>query len=247
MLAPEPQLAPASEWARYLAVFHRAFAAIEDYTRRQDKAGILLGGYLTDALHNVPAMLFHYSDNDWHMPARTGAYIAALPEQVQKRGAPDRIVEDCRRIVADTSTAQELGLREDLTDLDLAPLPKMREYLNCLYEACVDMRLIRNYGSRPSALQETVENITTLVTGQTVTNRSYTPWKGLERVWNAEADAQADYNGHLAAALRAVPSGLVQWSRFDEAKFRQTVLDTTGQLLAINRPAWTQFFAPKPD
>ena len=69
------------------------------------------------------------------------------------------------------------------------------------------------------------------------------PWKGLERVWNAEADAQANYNGHMAAVLRVVPQALVQWSQFDEAKFRQTALDTTVQLLEANRGAWTHFFA----
>lgn len=64
-----PKLAPPEALVRYLAPFRRAFAAVATYARRRDRGGLLLGGYVADALHNVPAVLWRYDESAWHAPA----------------------------------------------------------------------------------------------------------------------------------------------------------------------------------
>lgn len=67
------QPAPAQELVRFLAVFHRFLTATEGYSTRADRSGVLLGGWLADALHNVPFLLRHYSLDAWHSPAKMDA------------------------------------------------------------------------------------------------------------------------------------------------------------------------------
>lgn len=70
-----PKPAPPEEMVRYLAAFRRAFSAIAAYTEKRDRAGLLLGGYLADALHNVPSMLWHCDESEWHNPRDMRAWL----------------------------------------------------------------------------------------------------------------------------------------------------------------------------
>ena len=197
----DPQIAPPAAFLRYIAVFHRAFVAIDDYTRRGDRPGMLLGGWLADALHNVPSLLWHYSPDGWHSPQNTDAWLTAFPGKMQRRGAPEDVVRDSERIVAHGGEAHELGIRDDLGDFDLAPTESLDTYLETIYLAFLSMRVMRNYGARPHAT-----------------------WQGLEQVWTERADAQAAFNGLMASVLLPVPSGLVRWGQFDKAAFRHAAL-----------------------
>jgi hypothetical protein len=248
MLSKEPQLAPAPVIVRYLAVFQRALIAIQDYTRNGDKPGMLLGGWLADALHNVPAMLWHSSHASEHTPEAMDIWMNSFPDMLIKRAAPARLVEDSRRIVSAEGAAHELGLREDLTDLELASLPKMREYLNMIYEACVLMRGMRNYGTPPFTpleAQENVRNVTPGVNEQMSNRLVYTPWSGLEYAWTEDAQTHAVFNGRMATLLQPVPQALVHWVQFDRAQWVRTVLEAIADLPDDHQQWWRSFFIPQ--
>jgi hypothetical protein len=198
MLAEQPLLAPAPVLVGHLAVFRRALVAIDGYTRIGDKEGMLLGGYLANALHNVPSMLWNCRADEWFSPEKMEEFLNEFPAFAEEKGAPERLVADCQRILSPEGAARELGLRDDLSDLDLAPLPKMRVYLDVLYWACLSMRLMRNHGHRPMPA-----------------------FRDLPQVWTDRAEEQATFNGRVAAALEPVPSALVRWGNFDEARFRR--------------------------
>jgi hypothetical protein len=214
---------------RYLAVFHRFLAAIVEYTDKDDKAGMFLGGWLADALHNVPSMLWFTEAGAYHNPTNMDIWVEVFPGKIQSRAAPERLVEESKDILSAEGGAQELGLADDLADLDFAVLPRLRVYLDMLYRACLSMRRMLNYGTRPSVVRQALENVLDLyhlsVTGEVYRPYTYTPWKGLERAWTAEAQVQADANRRIAEVLLPVPQALVRWSAFDEAEFRSTVQD----------------------
>jgi hypothetical protein len=222
MLPENIELAPASELVRYLAIFQRAFVAIENYTRTEDKAGMLLGGWIADALHNVPGLLINYSPDAWYNPVRMDEWMHDFPEEMEERELPPHLVRDCRAIFARAGTAQELQLQDDLSDIDIAPPPKMRGYLTILYHACLGMRLIRRYG-----------------------HRSHTPWKGLESLWTDEADERAEDNSLTVQMLCPLPKGLVHWSQFDEARFRQAGLNLVSHRSLEEQEAWANFLDPE--
>lgn len=226
MLDREPLLAPDAVSIRFLAAFHRFFTATLDYTRAQDKAGMLLVGGLADTLHNVPAMLWHRDSSDaWRTPEGMEAWMADFPEYIRKQYAPERLIADSKRILSAENGAQTLGLRSDLANLDLCPASEMRPYLNLLYDTCLSMRTMRNYGHRPPAIHDVLDSARDLyelcITGRmTYARRTLTPWRKLDSVWTQEAQAQAEANARIAEALLPVPMALVRWSNFDAAQFR---------------------------
>ena len=248
MLNREPLLAPAPVLLRCLAVFHRFFTAVEDYSRADDKAGMLLIGYLADALHNVPGMLWHCDKADvWRTPDSMDAWMLDFPDHIRKKAAPERIIADGERILSAENSAQTLGARAgvaDIVDLDLCPLREMRLYLDLIYHACLSMRMMRNYGRRPSVIHNVMDEwrdaYDFLVLNKTTyPARVHTPWRELEKAWTQDAQAQADVNRALAQILLSLPTAMVHRSSFDPAQFRVNLL------AHIERPgsphaAWTR-------
>ncbi len=223
MLAVDLQLAPTPTLVRYLAVFQRFLDAVVDYTHDGDKLGMLLGGWLADALHNVPGMLWHCDPNAWHNPAGMDAWMNEFPERMREKSAPERLVADSRRILSAESGTQALGLRDDVADLDLAPLPKMCIYLNLLYDACLSMRFLRNVRRRSSPAI----------------------WQGVEQAWSEmaeQADAQAHFNGVIASVLRPVPAALVRWGSFDAEQFYNEALKAADLFPQKDRETWISYF-----
>lgn len=215
MLPYDPQRAPADVLVRYLAVFHRFLTAI-CYTVVNDKPGMFLVGWLAQKLREVPEMLWYCDAHYYHSPSVVSRGLEGSPESIRHLAAPERLVTDCRRILCAEDGARELGLCDDLADLDLAPLPKMWVYLDLLYQACQSMSLIDKYGARSSAIRRAMDRLLVVyherVTGKLFCGYTYKPWKGLERVWTAEAQAKAVANRRIAEVLLPVPQALVRWS-----------------------------------
>ena len=151
-------LAPTEEIIRSLAVFRRAFLVIRAQGGTQDRAGQLFGGWLANTLHNVPSGLCYHGTEGW-----VDSRPAVFPRYV-RRYAPEPIASNCAWIFSSEDDPAELGLQADLSDLDLAPPEKLRQYLSIFYYACLTMRLMQNYG----------------------TGRAF--WKDVETKWSARAD-----------------------------------------------------------
>ncbi len=248
MLNREPLLAPDAIMIRFLSAFHRFFTAAVDYTRAQDKAGMLLVGILADWLHNVPAMLWHCaSPYPPYNPEGMEAWMAGVPEYIRKQNAPKRLIADSKRILSAENGAQTLGLCSDFADLDLCPVSEMRPYLNLLYNACLSMRMMRNYGYRPPHIVDILDDIrdfykTSVLGKTTYTVRKRTPWRNLDSVWTQEAQTQADENSSLALALLSVPMALVHWSNFDAAQFRAKLTNADDVERVHIARIWTHSF-----
>jgi len=221
MFPAESKLAPPFLLVRYLAVFQRFFAVVIDYTQAGDKAGMLLAGYLANALHNVPRMLWHCDPQDWLSPTDMGVWMAEFSQGLAERDAPQHLIVDSKRILSAVGTAQEFQLRDDLVDMDLAPLPKMCVYLDWLYSAFLYIRSFRNYGSY-----------------------QLSSWRDLEKTWSDNAEAaerMANFCAVIASVLLPVPRALVQWKQFDEASFLDQVIRAAERLPAEDREAWIQY------
>jgi hypothetical protein len=245
MLPYDPQLAPADVLVRYLAVFHRLLTAVIHYTVADDKPGMLLVGWLAQRLREVPEMLWYCDADYYHSPSVVSRGLEGSPESIRYLAAPERLVTDCRRILFAEGGARELGLCDDFADLNLAPLPKMWIYLDLLYQACQSMSLIDKYGARPSAIRRAMDRLLVAyharVTGKLFCRYTHKPWKGLERVWTAKAQAKADANRRIAEVLLPIPTALVRWSQFDEARFRNAAMDAA-DASEHNRLVWNVFF-----
>ena len=86
MLPADAQFAPTILLARYLAIFQRFFAVVTNSTQNGDKPGMHLGGWLANALHNVPAMLWHRDNSvreDHHFEPNL-PYIAAFLADIER-------------------------------------------------------------------------------------------------------------------------------------------------------------------
>ena len=188
----ERKIAPASEWIRYLTIFRRAFAAMRDYSEQRDREGMVLGLWIADALHHVSSMLCHYDPVSWHTPEEIGNWMRTFPQVVRRYGAPASIITDCDYIFSPENALAELKLKEDLSDLNLAPDETLERYLDLFYQACLWIRL------RPASLQ---------------------PWSKLEQIWTEEKETLALAGGRLCSTLYPVPEGLVHWNEFDEQGF----------------------------
>lgn len=220
MFNREPNLAPLPDMVRYLAIFHRMFGAMDGYFRARDKEGILLGGWLADAMHNVPGMLWSCTADSWFTPASISEWLNEFVENLSAMDAPQRLQADAQRICSMENSAAVLELREDLTDADFAPLPEMKSYLHRLYGACVTMRLIRNRGNSPFKQANTPEARQRIRDMDPADRPPYHPWHNLEQIWTPDADMQAEYNQRIVTLLLPVPKALVHWDRFDVEEFR---------------------------
>ena len=225
MLPVEPKPAPTIVFVRYMATFQRFFTAVRDYTHQGDKAGMLLGGYLADALHNVPAMLWHCDPQGWFNPTSMEEWMQEFAEELWEKAAPPRLIDESRRILSPVGAIQELQLRDDLTDVSLAPLLQMRVYLDWLSDACLSMRFMRNCGSRPP-----------------------TVWRDLEQAWldkTEQAEGQATFNEVWASVLLPVPHAFVHWDSFDEEQFHIDALCIVDRLPPADRDAWVKYLKGK--
>jgi len=214
-----PQLAPPEVYVRCLAIFQRTFSAIEGYSSAGDKQGIILGGHLANYFHNITEGLWRYGDDEWTSPRRMRAAMRGLPTIMRGEGAPDRLIVDCKRIVSKGGEAQDLGLQNGLEDFNLPPVRDLSKYLNMLQLSFSLMRFIRRHGGD-----------------------SPTRWDDLEATWTERADRFAASNGMLASALSPLPSGLVQWSQFDETQFLERARSFADNLPAEEQDAWRNFF-----
>ena len=207
-----------------MAVFQRAFAAIDEYALAGDKQGMLFGGWLANALHNVPGVLQYYSDDASLNAQRITNRLEVLPERLRTSNAPERLITDCNRILSECDAARDLGLKEDLSDIDLAPDTDMCLYLDILYEACLVMRLTENCSSKSD-------------------NR----WADLDNSWSAWAYEQAKLSGLIASTLRTLPSGLVKWNEFDRKAFRRNACKASRHIPRAERFLWKKVhLADKP-
>jgi hypothetical protein len=215
MFTSEPNLAPLQEIVRYLAMFERMFEAMDSYFRAGDKDGILLGGWLADALHNVPDTLWNCTSRTGYTLEETQAWLINFVEGLRRKEAPERILSDAQCILSSEHSAAVLGLRDDLTDVDLAPLAGLNTYLYRLYYACVELRAMINHGNNP------LRNLPRPL----VFRPKYKPWDNLESVWTSDADELAASHSLLVAVLRPLPQALVKWSDFDaegyEARWKE--------------------------
>lgn len=210
-------LAPTAEIVHSLALFHRALRTIHAHGMRGDRVGMVFGGWLANTLHNVPAHLCHYNPSGWVDNRPT-----AFPLSMQKY-APAAIAAECKDIFASENDLSDLGLRPDLSNLDLAPPNKLREYLNVLYHACLTMRLMSNYGN----------------------GRIRAFWEDVDAHWSLEADEYGAFCAQIADALYGLPTGLVHWNGFDKRGFRQEARRAERELSGRFQNALTSVLKPK--
>lgn len=125
----------------YLAVFQRLFAGMEEAAATSDREAMWLYQWAADTLHNVPDLLQNYDEpSGWQSPEDITRWVLALPDLVEQRGAPPRIVRLAEQIISPTGVHEVLRLAPDLHDLDLAPEVELTKYLRSFYRFCVDSR-----------------------------------------------------------------------------------------------------------
>lgn len=220
------QPAPLPEWVYYLAVFHRAFVAIRDYGEQQDRDGMLMGGFLADALHNVPNLLYRYGHDVVYTPKHMPELLNAFPNTIEAIGGSFRLVEDARRIVSRDGAASELGLRPDTQNDVLAPPDAQNRYLNLLYTACLFMRTATNFNHWHRW------------------DGSFPAWREMPWVRSAALKRKGQRNGLLAGALEPIPAALVRWHEFDEPSFWQERQSRIDSLPEHSQRLWRDFFTP---
>jgi len=202
--------APPEQIVRYLAVFRRAFEAIARYAEERDREGMLYGGYLADALHNVPIILRRYAPNGWWKPQEIETWLWRIfPAHLRELGAPLRVLEANAAIFASEGMEAALGLQADRSDLNLAPDADQTRLLHLLYQTCLEMRPLMNYGNRREFA------VIPFLRSRRI------PFRDLASVWTDTAEELAQWNGRAARALASVPLALVRWQDFDEERLRQ--------------------------
>jgi len=132
-------IAPLPVMVRYLAIFRRTFAFTADSADPSTPERVLLGGYLADALHNVPDMLWRYNEEaSYQTPRDLEVWITqGTPHRLLDHGASESVLAECRRIVgiSPAAAAEELHLHSDLANVDLAPRERLSGYLKVFYRA----------------------------------------------------------------------------------------------------------------
>lgn len=212
-------LSPVSEFVRYLAIFHRAFAAIERYGCEEDWEGAYCSGWLANALHNAPDVALNYHADQWYTPARINEIFTTFPSDMAEREVSDRLIRDYQHIFSAPGAAAELGLLDDLSDLSLPPLQKARHYADFLRMTFVLIRLIRNQGGSKSQA-----------------------WNIVQEEWSERACEIARANARLARAILPLPAGLAHWATFDEVAFFDHAITLASELPEADRPQWLQYF-----
>ena len=201
--APKP--APPEEMVRYLAPLRRALGSVVAHAAKRDRAGLLLDGYVADALHNVPSMLWHYDEASWHRPSRMRLWLErGFPETLRRMAAPPGLVEEAQRIVAQAGASDVLGLPGGPEQVRLPPLDRLRVCLERLYRACVTIRGLRNMGAWPE--------------------RGWPPWIGLDEQVTAEDDEFGAACDEIARAFVPLPAAVVSWPTFEEQAFEHELL-----------------------
>lgn len=226
-------LAPAPDMVRYLAIFHRAFTVCAGYKENKDPYEAVLGGELADALHNVPSLLWSYRESkEWNSPSQMDAWVRhEVVAGLQKYGAPERIIALCSRVVSPEGTAAVFGLRDDLSDLHLAPQDTLDRCLTVLRQACLTLRVMRNFDNDGD-------------TSVPRNKREYAPWRDLETVWTSEADTWGLFCAYLAQALLRVIAGIVHWKTFDEDAWLQEARTVKALVPEQFRDAWEAQLKP---
>jgi hypothetical protein len=225
--------APATEMVRYLALFHRAFGVIAAYKENRNPNEALLGGYLADALHNVPGILQDYDEQRWHSTGDIEKWVRrGLPQMVAGYGAPEAIITLCSRVISPEGTAAELGLSNDLSNLDMAPQEALDHYLTLLYSECLEVRTLRNHGNKGDMSLPPQE-------------RQYIPWHDLEIIWTEEANEGSLLCAYSAQALLPVIAGLVRWNIFDEQAWQRETKRLREFLPERFRKRWESQFRPR--
>jgi len=199
------QPAPPSEMVRYLAILRRALISIARHGGRDSVHGLIFAGFLAEALHDLPVLLYHWDEDGLQPPSRLlESPSAGFPDMIERLGGTPAMVEESKTIFSPANHALELGLRDDLTDFALAPQPDLERYLDLLTTYLLEARIMRNYGSTRFA-PRTTSPFATAVTNPAVAREA------------------GKANGRAASILTDIPAALVSWSRFDEAAFRLRV------------------------
>ena len=214
MKQSEAILAPTQELVHFLAVFRRAFLAIQKAAVDNDREAMLLGGGVANALHNVPSRLISYDSTG---SRRIDDRPETFPRLVREH-APARIATVCNHIFSSYHDAEELGLGPDLSDLHLAPPEKMGEYLFILCRAFLGIRLMGNHGEREPL------------------------WLTPKPDWPPSADEQGMFYGRLAELLQPIPAGLVHWDQFDEEAFWRAARRLWGRTPYHYHTRWEIYF-----
>jgi len=212
--------APLGKIAVYLAIFRRFFIAAEEAGKGDDPYAMLLIGFMADALHNAPQILWHHNPEGFWKPAEVDAWVWNFPSTLARYGTPDPIIEHCRSIMSFTGVAEELGLPQELKDIRLPPLEPFYYYLDLMCRAFVNMRGMKWFGGNYPR-----------------------KWDNLPAFWSNEATEAARWNGLFATALLPIPRAFVHWDTFDEAAFAAEVNALSLQAAGQDRIYYTRFFA----
>lgn len=214
-------LAPVPELIRYLSILRRSFACIRKWGTTEDRDGMLFGGWLADALHNVPNMLLHYAPHAaWHSPTSISDWLErGFPAQMRHHfGAPEHLLAAYEGILSAENAAMGLGIEFPQDAPDVAPPNAMLRYLTLFYDALLEMRYMRNYGCKPA------------------------PWPVRLENWSREADEDGRFNADFAGLLEVIPAGLVRWDGFDEEKLLRTAREKEGAIPDKYRKYWRSRF-----
>lgn len=208
---------PLTDTVYFLAVFRRAFATIQEYAEQVDSEGIVLGGWLGDALHNVPKILWDYPvhitpDHYSHHPESLRNWVLRFPEYLAHNNCPKRLIQRGREIVSPENAAARLDLREDFADYEPAPTEAQTLWRWRLYRACLTLRC-------------------------TPFQRS--TWKPRKA---KEVEEYAALIRHLSVALSEIPTALVHWDRFDAVAHETRVRTNVVALPEGYRLAWESLF-----
>jgi hypothetical protein len=207
-------IAPPEELVRYLAIFRRFLRSFASSSRSGDRQRLILAGWIADALHNVPGLLYRYEPKVWSSPEQIDRWVRAFPRSIGPRGAPAEIAAECLTIFAHHGASGELALRAGLSKLNVAPPEKMKHYLRLLYGFCLDTRTLRSY-SDPCA-----------------------PWGDVNSRWDDQGDSMVAFYGLVAEVLLPIPRALVHWSTFDERAFWHSTLSM--DVVLRNENAWRE-------
>jgi hypothetical protein len=199
----EPKLAPADEMVRYLAPLRRALDSVIIHSARRDFPGLLLDGYVADALHNVPAMLWHYDEASGNAPSRMRTWLERGFLRWLHQRAPPELVEQAERVIAAAGGFEVLGLSGGPEHVRLPPLECLGACLDRLKSACLTVRFLRNIG------------------GPVWNARSQ--WIDLDERVTPKDEEYSAMCGEVARALLALPAAVVSWPTFDRAAFLREV------------------------
>lgn len=198
------QPAPPDEMVRYLAILRRVLVSIENHGKYHSIRHIVFAGYLADAFHSVPTVLWHWNEEGGLSPSELHVAITqGLPHGIEREGGTPGMIDEVKALVTPANDAALLGLRDDLSDYALAPQADRERYLDLLQNYFIAARLLRNYGRSRFQTEPPLKNPTVLDT--------------------AKPRADGREKSLIACFLREIPSAIVAWPRFDESAFRGSV------------------------